>query len=97
MRLPPGVALARGSHEADRAPGPTASHRVLELRVPAVPEPGAHSEKVLSSGRTFDRRAQTEEGMMLDCALPQMLTRLLVPEPKIKSVSNHVVIRLKLY
>ena len=59
---------------------------MLELCSAAKPEPGAHPEEILSRIRTFDGAPQSEEGVMLYSAFPQMLASFLVAEAEHEGV-----------
>ena len=48
------------------------------------PEPGSHSEEVLSGIRSLDRTSQPEEGVVLYSAFPQMLASFLISQPEIR-------------
>ena len=80
MRPPPLISLTRPPLEADGSPSGS-GHGVLELCSAAKSEPGAHPEEILSRIWTFDGAPQSEEGVMLYSAFPQMLASFLVSQP----------------
>ena len=87
MRLAPRVPLTRLALELDRPAAPRArDERVLELCAAAVAEPRAHPEEVLPGVVALDGRAEAEEGVVLDGALPEVLARLLVAQPEEEGV-----------
>jgi hypothetical protein len=49
--------------------------------VAAVPEAGAHAEKVLPGRGPFNRGPEAEERVVLYSTFPQMFASLLVPQP----------------
>ncbi len=61
----------------------------LELSPAAVAEPGAHPEEGLLVAGRLPRAPQPEEGVVLHCALPQVLAALL------RAQSDHMIMLLE--
>jgi len=80
MALTPRVALTRPPLKLHAA-STSAGDGGLELGLAAVPEAGAHPEKILARRVALDWGPEAEEGVVLDGALPQVLASFLVVKP----------------